>query len=55
LIARVQASNIWYGHAHALTWVQSQLPKGFKGTSYDDSGWVRALRLMCLHPLSLPS
>ena len=35
----LRASNIWYGHAHALTWVQPQLPEGFDGTSYADSGW----------------
>ena len=33
------ASNVWYGHAHALTWVQRDLPDGFVGTTYDGSGW----------------
>ena len=33
------ASNVWYGHAHALTWVQPDLPDGFVGTKYDESGW----------------
>ena len=40
LRSREQASNVWYGHAYALTWVQPQLPDGFEGTTYDDSGWV---------------
>ena len=33
------SSNVWYGHAHALTWVQPELPEGFVGTTYDASGW----------------
>ena len=32
-------SNVWYGHAHALTWVQPELPDGFEGASYEQSGW----------------
>ena len=35
----LKSSNVWYGHAHALTWVQPELPPGFDGTSYADSGW----------------
>jgi len=35
----LSASNVWYGHAHALTWVQPALPDGFVGTTYDGSGW----------------
>ena len=36
------ASNLWYGHASALTLVQSKLPRGFSGTTYEQSGWVRS-------------
>lgn len=42
------ASNIWYGHAHALTFVQPELPDDFEAlceaegrlcTTYENSGW----------------
>mmetsp|Transcript_14133 Transcript_14133/g.41960 ORF Transcript_14133/g.41960 Transcript_14133/m.41960 type:complete len:324 (-) Transcript_14133:1048-2019(-) len=44
----LKASNVWYGHMHALTLVQPALPKGFEAlckaeerpcTTYADSGW----------------
>ena len=39
------ASNVWYGHAQSVCWMQSELPPGFKFPSqfaqtYDQSGWV---------------
>jgi len=37
--AGLKASNVWYGHAHAMTLVQPMLPADFEGTSYDQSGW----------------
>lgn len=44
--AGLRASNLWYGHMHALTLVQPALPatddrpEGFAGTTYHGSGWV---------------
>ena len=44
----LRASNVWYGHAHAMTWMQPTLPEGFSAlceaegrpcTSYEESGW----------------
>ena len=44
----LKASNVWYGHMHALTLVQPALPKSFEAlckaeerpcTTYADSGW----------------
>jgi hypothetical protein len=42
-------SNVWYGHARTVVWMQSELPEGFAayaranepplGETYDDSGW----------------
>ena len=37
--AGLRASNIWYGHAHSVCWMQSELPEGFAGAAYDVSGW----------------
>ena len=32
-------SNIWYGHAFSVCWMQSELPKHFTGADYETSGW----------------
>jgi hypothetical protein len=37
--AGLRASNIWYGHAKTVCWMQSELPDGFAGVPYEDSGW----------------
>ena len=37
--AGLKASNIWYGHATSVCWMQSELPAGFPGVAYQDSGW----------------
>ena len=39
--AGLKASNVWYGHAHALTLVQPELPPDSDPgmTTYADSGW----------------
>ena len=34
----LKSSNIWYGHAHTVVWMQPSLPKGFEGNTYDESG-----------------
>ncbi len=41
------AANIWYGHQHTLTWINTELPDGFAeamasaglAPSYETSGW----------------
>jgi hypothetical protein len=45
----LQNSNVWYGHARTVVWMQSQLPEGFAARmrasepplaeTYEDSGW----------------
>ena len=50
----LKASNVWYGHAHSLCWMQTTLPDGFTfapfldnktgetrtpAQTYNDSGW----------------
>ena len=35
----LKASNIWYGHAQTVCWMQSELPTDFAGASYEVSGW----------------
>jgi hypothetical protein len=45
----LQNSNVWYGHARTVVWMQSELPKGFAerlrasepplAETYEDSGW----------------
>ena len=35
----LKASNIWYGHALTVCWMQSELPAGFPGAPYEQSGW----------------
>ena len=44
--AGLTASNIWYGHAHSVMWMQPTQPEGFTGNSYEDSGkpWRRSPR-----------
>lgn len=37
--AGLKASNIWYANAWTTVWIQSQLPIGFQGASYENSGW----------------
>jgi len=32
----LRASNIWYGHAKSVCWMQSELPEGFKFESFVD-------------------
>ena len=32
-------SNVWYGNAQTVVWLQSELPAGFAGADYDTSGW----------------
>ena len=31
--------NVWYGHQQSTVWLQSCMPGGFSGMSYDISGW----------------
>ena len=35
----LKASNVWYGHAASVCWMQSELPAGFAGVAYETSGW----------------
>jgi Ran GTPase-activating protein (RanGAP) involved in mRNA processing and transport len=45
----LQNSNVWYGHARTVVWMQSELPEGFAARmrasepplaeTYEDSGW----------------
>jgi hypothetical protein len=45
----LQNSNVWYGHASTVVWMQSELPEGFAARmrasepplaeTYEDSGW----------------
>ncbi|KOO22263.1 hypothetical protein Ctob_003994 [Chrysochromulina tobinii] len=45
----LQNSNVWYGHAQTVVWMQSELPEGFAARmrasepplaeTYEDSGW----------------
>ena len=35
----LKASNVWYGHAASVCWMQSELPAGFAGVAYEASGW----------------
>ena len=45
----LQNSNVWYGHARTVVWMQSELPEGFAermrasepplAETYEDSGW----------------
>ena len=35
----LKLSNVWYGHAHSVCWMQSELPSGFNGAAYEKSGW----------------
>ena len=35
----LKLSNIWYGHAFSVCWMQSELPKDFPGADYETSGW----------------
>ena len=35
----LKLSNIWYGHAFSVCWMQSELPKDFAGADYETSGW----------------
>ena len=45
----LQSSNVWYGHARTVVWMQSELPEGFAARmrasepplaeTYEDSGW----------------
>lgn len=35
----LRASNLWYGHATTVCWMQDELPPGFAGATYDRSGW----------------
>jgi hypothetical protein len=47
----LQNSNVWYGHARTIVWMQSELPEGFAARmrasdvapplaeTYEDSGW----------------
>ena len=35
----LKLSNVWYGHSRSVVWMQSMLPDGFQGATYDLSGW----------------
>jgi hypothetical protein len=35
----LNGSNVWYGHARTVVWMQSELPEGFAGPTYEVSGW----------------
>ena len=35
----LQASNIHYAHKETQTWMQPELPHGFTGNTYEQSGW----------------
>ena len=35
----LKLSNKWYGHAHTVCWMQSELPDTFDGVAYENSGW----------------
>ena len=35
----LKLSNVWYGHAHSVCWMQSELPSSFNGVAYEKSGW----------------
>ena len=37
--AGMHTSTVWYGHAKTPVWMQSELPPGVVGRSYQDSGW----------------
>jgi hypothetical protein len=40
-------SNVWYGHAASTCWMQSELPAGFAGNSYEMSGWCFVEAAIC--------
>ena len=66
----LRATNIWYGHALSVCWMQSELPPGFAqkmrgkvpplAGTYEDSGWVRQDKIgehpapCILHPALVP-
>lgn len=37
--AGLAATSTWFGSSQTLVWLQPQVPEGFKGTKFADSGW----------------
>ena len=62
--AGLRASNIWYGHAATVCWLQTQMPVGFDGAPYERSGWcfveasisavIKDGRRRCVRPPAAP-
>ena len=42
----LKQSNVWYGHARSVCWMQSELPEDFYGASYEKSGCALSCSLL---------